>query len=264
MRAIFAVAPALLVLSACVDTVLPPSERVGLVSVRTFDNSGTPVVRGSAVFYQARGLQILPTQPQECALFAYTPDTGNQNAGQTLNAGSSVSFTIGAFTESATYPAGAVFPVYDFPDGSYLDFASGDSVLVSIPGATGGFESVAFKSRLAEPFVADPLPTYVENEPMTLTWEPATVSGSLMVVSLRYGTAPDAMDATVEVACAFPDTGSAVIPASFANVYGQAPAASQDHAFIRVRDRIVDFDARTRTRVRSIFEYPTTALINAP
>ncbi len=264
MRAIFAIAPALLVLSACFDSALPPSERVGLVAVRTFSNGGTPVVRGSAVFYQARGLQLLPTQPQECSLFSYTPDTGNQNAGETLNAGSSVSFTIGAFTEAATHPVGAVYPVYNFPVGGYLDFATGDSVLVSIPGATGGFETVAFKSRLAEPFTADPLPTYVENSPMTLTWEPATVPGSIMVVSLRYGTGPDATAPNVEVACAFPDTGSAVIPVTFTNAFGQASQASHDHAFIRVRDRIVEFDSRTRTRVRSIFEYPTIALVDAP
>jgi len=263
MRAILAIAPALFILTACVDTTLPPADRVGLVTVRAFSNSGTPVVRGSAVFYEARGLQVFPTQPQDCALFAYSP-TPSDNAGATLNAGNSVAFTIGAFTESATGAIGSVFPVYKFPSGSYLDFVSGDSVLVSIPGAIGGFETVAFKARLAEPFTADTLPTYVENTPMTLTWQPATTPGSLMLVSLRYGTLPSSTEPNAEVACAFPDNGSALIPASFANVYGQAPAASQDYVFIRVRDRIVDFDSRTRTRVRSIFEYPTIALIDAP
>jgi hypothetical protein len=263
MRAILAVASALLVLTACVDTTLPPSERLGLVTVRAFDDGGRPVVRGSAVFYQAPGLQVFPAAPQECALFPYSPRPA-ENAGQTLDAGSAVAFTIGAFTESATSVIGAVYPVYNFSFGSYLNFVAGDSVLVSIPGAVGGYETVAFKARLAEPFTADALPTYVENTPMSISWQPATTPGSIMVFSLRYGSNASATEPNVEVACAFPDTGSALIPATFANVYGQAPAASQDHAFIRVRDRTVDFDTRTRTRVRSIFEYPTLALVDAP
>lgn len=262
MRAFLAVAPGLVALAACVGE-LPDPERLGLVSVRAFSDSGTPVVRGSAAFYRVRGVQLLPLQPQECTPYAYSP-SGTGNTGQTLNAGSAISFTIGAFSEDATRGALSDSPLYTFAVGSSLDFVSGDSALVSIPGAEGGFEAMAIKARLAEPFIADSLPTYVPDTPMNVTWQAATTPGSIMLVSLRFSAEPGAVEPDVEIACAFEDDGSGQIPAVFVNAYGTAAPETQEHAFIRVRDRIVEFDIRTRTRVRSIYEYPLTSLADAP
>lgn len=263
MRALFAVAPVFLALTACIGDELGSTVRVGLVSIRAFSNSGTPAVRGSAVFYGARGLVLTLTAVQDCGLFAYNPTPSN-NAGQTLNAGANVNFTIGAFSEAALPAPGATYPVYNFTDGSYLDFSTGDSALVTIPGAVGGFEAMSVKARLAEPFTAAPLPAFVNNTPMNLTWQAATSPGSIMVVSLRYNVAPGATAPNVEIACAFEDDGTAQIPIAFADAYGSASATTKDHAFIRVRERIVEFDSRTRTQVRAIYEYPTKSLLDAP
>jgi hypothetical protein len=264
MRASLVLAPVLLALTACLPDGLDPEERIGLVSVRAFSNAGTPVVRGAAVFYRLRGYPLTVVGPQECATFSYVPPNTGDNAGQTLNAGANVTFNIGAFSEPASPTPGATYPVYNFADGSYLDFAGGDSVLVTIPGAANGFEAVTIKGRLAEPFTAAPLPTFVENTPMDLTWQPAAAPGSVMLVALRYNSNPDATTPNIEIACAFDDDGSGQIPAAFANAYGTAGAAAREYAFIRVRDRIIELDDRTRARVRSIFEVPTTSLVNAP
>lgn len=264
MRALLVAAPAFLFLTACIGDNLGSVERVGLVAVRAFENSGTPVVRASAVFYRLQGLQISPAQTQDCALFSFNPAGPGNNAGATITAGASVSFTVGAFSEVASPAENAVFPVYNFAVGSYLDFVSGDSVLVSVPGADGGFDAVSVKARLAEPFTADPLPPVVENMPLNLSWQAASTPGSIMVVSLRYNAAMDATLPNVEIVCAFDDDGSAQIPTGFADAYRNSSAASRQHVFIRVRDRIVEFDGNTRTRVRSIFEYPTTSLLDAP
>ncbi len=263
MRAFLAVAPVFLVLTACIGDDFSSTERIGLVSVRAFSNSGTPVVRGSAVFYSARGLVIRPTGLQDCGLFTYDPAPTN-NFGQTLNAGANVNFTIGAFSEVALPAEGATYPVYNFAAGSYLDFSTGDSALVTIPGAVGGFEAMSVKARLAEPFTAAPPPAYVTNTPMNLTWQAATFPGSIMVVSLRYNAAPGASAPNVEIACAFEDDGSAQIPIPFADAYGSSSPTTRDYAFIRVRERVVEFDGRTRTQVRSIYEYPAKSLIDAP
>lgn len=262
MRAFLAVSPGLLALAACVGE-LPDPERLGLVSLRAFSDSTTPVLRGSAAFYLVRGVQLLPLQPEECTAYAYSR-SGGINSGQTLNAGSAISFTVGAFSEDATRGASLDTPLYTFAAGAFLNFASGDSALVSIPGAQGGFEPMSVKARLAEPFVADSLPTYVPDTPMNVTWEAATTPGSIMLVSLRFSGEPGAVEPDVEIACAFADTGSGQIPAVFVNAYGTAAPETQEHAFIRVRDRIVEFDSRTRTRVRSIYEFPLTSLANAP
>ena len=264
MRALFLMLPLVLTLTACLDTELPVRERIGLVDVRAFSNGGTPVVRARAVFYRIAGLQIFPAQPQECAVFAYTPPVPSDNAGQTITAGPQVSFTVGAFSESALPAPGATFPIYNFTTGSYLDFVAGDSVLVSIPGSSNGFEAMSIKTRLAEPFTASPIPAWVANEPMVLNWQPAPAPGSVMVVSLRYNSTPGSTQPDLEIACAFPDTGSGTIPATIANGWGQAEPGTTEFAFIRVRERIVEFDDLTRARVRSIYEYPLRDLTSAP
>lgn len=264
MRAYFLMLPLVLSLTACLNTEVPVRERIGLVDVRAFSNAGTPVVRARAVFYRIAGLQIFPAQPQECAVFSYTPPTTSDNAGQTITAGPQVGFTVGSFSLSALPAVNAAFPIYNFTSGSYLDFVAGDSVLVSIPGASNGFEAMSIKARLAEPFTASPLPTWVANEPMVLTWQAAPAPGSVMVVSLRYNSTLGSTRPNLEIACAFPDTGSGTIPATIANGWGQAEPGTTEFAFIRVRERIVEFDDLTRARVRSIYEFPLRDLTAAP
>jgi hypothetical protein len=264
MRAFLGFAPVVLALTACLGDGALPSDRLGVVSLRAYNNSGTPVVRGAAVFYQAPGLLLPSATVQDCAVFSYAPETTSDNAGRTLNAGASVNFTIGAFSEVALPAPNATYPVYNFASGSYLDFVSGDSALVTIPGAVDGFEAMSAKARLAEPFTADPLPAHVDNAPLNLVWQPAPVPGSIMVVSLRYNATPGATAPNVEIACGFDDDGIAQIPANFANVYAAAAPASRSYVFVRVRDRLLEFDARTRTRIRSIYEYPARSLVDAP
>lgn len=263
MRAFFVSAPLILALTGCLSD-LPPTDRLGFVTVRNADNGGTPVVRGSAVFYRTSGLRIIPIAPAACGMFSYAPPTSGDNAGRTLNAGPQVSFTVGGFSENAVGAVGAVYPVYNFPVGSYLDFVAGDSVLVNIPGALDGFEPMSIKVRLAEPFEPDPLPAYVPNTDWNVTWDAAPAPGSIMIVSLRYNQQPGSTVPNIEISCAFPDNGSATIPSLYVNGYGTSEPASREFAFTRVRERIVEFDDRTRTRVRSLYEVPTVPLNDSP
>lgn len=264
MRAFLLVLPLVLSATACLDTQLPERERVGLVDVRAFNSIGTPVIRARAVFYRIVGLQIFPAQPQACAVFAYTPPVPTDNAGETITAGPQVGFTVGASSVNAVPAPAAVFPVYNFATGFFLNFAAGDSVLVSIPGASNGFDAMTIKARLAEPFTASPIPAWVVNEPMVLTWDPAPAPGSVMFVSLRYSTTPGATRPDLEIACTFEDTGSGTIPALTANGWGQAEPGTREFAFIRVRERIVEFDDLISARVRSIYEFPLRDISTAP
>ena len=263
MRAILRTAPLLLVLTACLSD-LPPTDRLGFVTLQAVDNGGTPVVRGQAVFYRTSGLQFLPLQPQACGLYGYQPPTSGGSAGRTLNAGPQVSFTVAGFSENAIPAPNATYPVYNFPAGTYLDFSAGDSVLVNIPGATGGFEPMSGKVRLAEAFTAGAIPAFVPNTDMELTWSAPPAAGSLMLVSLRYNATLGAAQPNVEISCAFADDGTGTIPSTYANGWGTAEPASRQYTFTRVREAVVSFDDRTRTRIRSIFEVPAISLNAAP
>lgn len=264
MRAFFLTAPLVIVLGACLDANLPQREKIGLVDVRAYDNGGTPVVRAQATFYSLAGLVIIPTQPQECSLFSYSPTGGGSgNVGPSITAGGSVGFTVGAFTQQAT-SATSVNPAYRFPAGTYLDFTAGDSILVSVPGADGGFDPMAVKLRLAEPFTADPVPEFEANQPLELTWEPATTPGSVMVVSLRYNSTEGETLPDLEVACAFADNGSGTVPLTFANGWGTSVPETRQAVFMRVRERIITLNDGARARARSMYEYPLVDLVDAP
>jgi hypothetical protein len=257
IRSLVALSALTLSTSACLQE-LPPRERLGLVVVRAYDNGGTPVVRGSGMFYRVGGLVLVPAAVAPCGLYAYsaTPGTGGANL---VDAGTSIGFTVGAVTEQALRGVSD----YKMPGGTYLHFTSGDSISLNVPGALEGFEPMTAKVRLAEAFTADTLPTWQSGVDMNLTWSAAPAAGSLMLVSLRYSNVPDATTPNIELACAFEDDGTGTIPGALLGGWGFASPASRSYAFMRIRETIVNFDDNTHLRMRSHFEQPLPSLIGA-
>jgi hypothetical protein len=243
--------------TACLQD-LPEQDRIGLVVVRTYDNGGTPVVRGSGMFYRVGGLIIIPAAPVPCALYAYsaTPGGGGANL---VDAGIGIGFTVGAFTEQAL----RLVTDYRMPGGTYLNFTSGDSISLSVPGAVDGFEPLTAKVRLAEEFTADTLPTWESGVDMNLTWTAAPTAGSFMIVSMRYSNVPDATTPNIELSCAFTDDGTGTVPGALLGGWGFASPASRSYVFTRIRETIVDIDDKTHLRMRSNFERPLPSLIGA-
>ena len=262
MRALKFFAPSallLLGLSACLETIGPPRDRVGLVTARAYDNAGTPVLRGTATFYRVSGLQLQVLGPQPCALFLYDPDAVGVQV-QTLEAGNFLTFAVPGNNVSADRVQISSFVRYEMAAGQYLQYAVGDTLTVTIPGALDGFEPTTVKVRAAEPFTADTIPDYVIGQPLTLTWTPAPAPGSYMIASLRYNADGSGTEPNTEISCVFADDGSGDVPTTLAQAYANAPAASRSYLFTRARETILSFDSRTRTRLRALYDVPTPPL----
>jgi len=264
MRALKVLAPAALLLTsaACLETIGPARDRIGLITATTYNNAGTPVIRGTGTFYRVSGLIMQSLTAQPCGLFAYDPDAVGAQV-ETLDAGNFLSFSAPGNNVSADRIQISSFIRYEMAAGQYVMFASGDTLTVNVPGAIDGFEPTSIRVRAAEPFTADTIPDYQLGQPLNLTWTPAPASGSLMIVSLRYNNEGSDPEPNVEISCVFEDNGAAQIPPNFAQPWSNALPASRSYLFTRARESFVSFDSRTRTRLRSHYEVPTPVLAPA-
>src|SRR6185436_17645695 len=80
-------------------------------------------------------------------------------------------------TNNTTYQKGAQSPVVYTP---------GDSIVVTIPGATGGYPASDIRGKTAEPFTNDPVVPPAGTETIQFRWSAATDLNSAMIISLRY------------------------------------------------------------------------------
>jgi hypothetical protein len=261
MRVLKTFAPVALLLSsvACLDTIGPSRERLGLLTTNVYDNAGTPVIRGTGTFYRLSGLSLQALDLQPCALFGYDPDAVAPPV-ETLDAGNFISFAAPGNSVSADRIQLSSFIRYEMAAGQYLLFAAGDTITVSIPGAIDGIEPTQIKVRAAEPFTADTIPDFELGQPLSLTWDAATATGSYMIVSLRYNDEGSSVEPNVEISCVFADNGNGLIPTNLAQAWANAPGASRSYKFTRARETYFAFDSRTRTRLRSHYEVPTPLL----
>lgn len=248
--------------TACLEPIVLERTFVGLMTVRAFDNEGTPVVRGTAAFYDVNGLQLFTLAPSPCSEYVYSNTPSGLSS--TLSAGSTVNFTVQGLTEGALSETVGSFVHYKMRENDFLNFASGDTVTVNTLGTPNGFEASESKVRLAEAFTAGPIPDYVASQALDLTWTPAVSGDSYMVVSLRYANAPGLPAPNREIECVFADDGTGSIPAALAQLWGTAEPSTREYLFTRAREVTIQVKPRMWTRVRSNFEVPTPTLVVPP
>ncbi len=255
------VAPAALLLAtACLDVAEPSNDRVGLITARVYNNAGTPVLRGTATFYRVGGLQLQDAVPTPCELYPYDPNPVGASV-PTLNAGNFITFSVAGSSLGADQIQVGSFLRYEMEPGLFLNFSSGDTVTVSVPGAIDGFEPTTIRSRLAEAFTVGDLPPFNETQPLELTWTAAVAPGSVMLVQMRYNTTGEGTQPNAEIVCIFTDDGTGSVPAAVAGQWVNANEIGKSILYTRVRESTVIFDARTRTRLRSFYDVPTPALV---
>jgi hypothetical protein len=138
---------------------------------------------------------------------------GNNLFGVTyLDAGATVATTIGGAPvelERVTTTQGLA---YVPADGS-PPYTPGDSIIVDVTGASGGFPAGSIRAKTAEAFAfpAD-IPIPAGTEAIQLNWTQPQDPRSAMVVSLRYATTTNPTVLTRNVLCTFVDDGVDSIP----------------------------------------------------
>jgi len=137
---------------------------------------------------------------------------GNQLSGVTyIDAGTSLSAILGGVERTLDRTTTAQGIAY--VSGTPLSYTPGDSIVINVPGVTGGFPTGTIRAKTAEAFAfpADiPIPGGTED--IQLDWTAPQDQNGAMVVSFRYATSTSPSVFSRNVNCTFIDDGEATIP----------------------------------------------------
>jgi hypothetical protein len=230
----------------------------GFVFLPTQDAGGGAYrVAPNAVFFlgQITGIPDARVAPDSC--FEPRPFGGESSSfeGVTfLDAGASITTKLGTVsTEIPRVVAGGATS-YDLVGGGNRPFTPGDTVRITIPGATGGYPAATINGRTAEKFTMDPILVPTESKPIQLRWTPAPDTGSAMIISLRYRT--DGSQQVLEIPCAFKDDGIDSILVTDHTPWSAASNSLQESVATRLRTSISTLGG-TFLELISTFRLPT-------
>lgn len=169
-------------------------------------------VRPEAFFFRGRisGVPNSQLAPDSCNTVTFTPGVGGPPQGVTyLDAGSELQFQLGSTNEVLPRVVDQSGTIYALAN-SDMAFTPGDSVMVSVPGATGGFPQVTLRGKTSEPFTINDIAPPGGTETIQLNWSAPSTSESAMIISLRFSSTGVVLDR--QVLCAFQDDGVDSIP----------------------------------------------------
>lgn len=234
--------PRLLILSGVValgacslSTDLPTSRPLGVVVLTdTVDADSNTVLSPVAHFFDGQGVVVPDSHiiADSCVVVPYLADTGAFPYGlfSPLNAGDSVIVQTGGVTAS-------LFPVLDpttqLSTGAYalknvpsIPFTPGSAVSVTVTGATGNgsYPPGAASAATSVPYTVGPINRNPNPDSMTITWSPASGSGSAMVFAVGFDTAATTTGDPIhlEMYCSNLDDGVANIPRAVARLWLKA------------------------------------------
>jgi len=202
---------------------------------------------GTAHFADAEGLFFkgtLATVPNaEFTVGDTCTDTplsgGNNLAGVTyLDAGPSVAATIGGVVQALDRTTTAEGIAY-LPGGP-ISYNPGDSILVSVTGASGGFPAGSIRAKTAEAFdFPTTLTVPAGSDSILLNWTPPHDPRSSLVVSLRYATSASPTVLSRNVLCTFTDDGAGSIPFRWHQYWSTSTGNVRDVVATRLRTSYV-------------------------
>jgi hypothetical protein len=181
----------------------------GFIFLQAEDGGGGQYrVAPNGVFFvgQITGIPNSAVQPDSCfEPRAFTGDESVFEGVRFLDAGASITAKLGSVSHEIPRLVVAGNTSYELSGGATLAYTPGDTVRVTIPGATGGFPPATVNGRSAEAFTMQPLTVPTDNKPIQLRWTAAIDTGSALILSLRYR--PTGSTTTLEIPCAFQDDG---------------------------------------------------------
>lgn len=185
----------------------------------------------------------------------YTPATGTITGVTYLDAGANITATIGGTATQVPRTSASGVPTYGLATGTTVSYRPGDSAVVTIPGAVGGFPASEIRGRTAEPFTVGAIAPSAQTIP--LTWTAATDNNSALLVSLRY-TPTGANARTQEIRCAFTDDGVDSIPVRQHQAWSASTNVNRAVVVTRLRTSILLVDGGAMELI-STYQVPTPA-----
>jgi hypothetical protein len=253
-----------LLATACLDALDVPDGRFGNIIVSTFEaGSENYTFRAEAAFLDRTDATYTTLTVDTCIVTGFNPnDTGISGGSNLIRAGEFLFTNIAGRTDTLSLIPGLAVPYYRTTLIDGVPFVPGDTLQVTVPGASPGFPAASIFVRTAEPFTHDPVGVPAVNESQPIAWTPAPAAGSAMTMSLRYNnnfsidTLPNE-----QVFCSFVDDGAASVPDRYLAGWRGALLNSRSTRFVRVRSRQTDVDARTRIALISTFARPIGTIL---
>ena len=233
-----------LVVACDTSTSLGLNERMwGFVSISTIRNTaGEHRISPNGVFFlgQLNSIPNAAFKPDSCfPAIPYVPPSNSFTGVTFLDAGAALTTISGGRTDEIPRISSTASTTYDLPAGTTLAHQPGDSIVIQVPGATGGFPQAELRGRTAEPFtLLQPIEPSTANT-MQLRWSPATDNNSALSLSFQYKASASA--ATQEIRCFFVDDGVDSIP--LAEHAGWSAASNVSRAVVATRLRTVIMNA---------------------
>jgi hypothetical protein len=170
--------------------------------------SGVYQTSPQALFFKGR-LAALPNASLVLDSCVDTPfdGSGNNLTGVTyLDAGALVSTAVSGRQDTLQRIATTTSITYEK---NGIPFRPGDTIVVTVPGATGGYPAAEIRAKTAEAFTINDIPTPSGTEAIQLRWTAGQDLASAMILELRY---TSATNVPRELLCSYADDGVDSIP----------------------------------------------------
>lgn len=231
----------------------------GFVTLRGLEVSNAQRLEPTALFFRGSVSQLPSSalKPDSCfGTQTFVPPENSFTNVTFLDAGASLGVQLG--TQLSQLPRTTDSngkTVYALPTPGTYAYTPGDSFIVSVPGASGGFPQAGIRARTAEAFVLDPV-TINLTAPLQLRWNAATDTNSAMILSLRWTPAGGGANFTQEIRCAYRDDGrDSILVGQFTAWADPTHERRQIHA-TRLRTAAVPNPQGGALQVISTYEYP--------
>ena len=260
LRGWVAVAAAVVFVAACDTTAsfTPGEQNWGFINVGALStSSGEYRTAPTAVFFRGAVSSVpnASTRSDSCFLVGeYVPPSNSFTGVTFLDAGTSVSATIGGVLTDLPRASSSAANNYGLATGTTVGYRPGDSVVIKVPGVAGGYPAAEIRGKSAEAFTIQPI-TPVLNAAIPLRWSKATDASSALIVSLQFLPA-GSTSRTQEIRCSFNDDGVDSIPARQHLLWSADANVSRRVVATRLRTVLLAVDGGA-IQLISTFQVPT-------
>ncbi len=176
-----------------------------------------------------------------------------------LDAGPQLELRIGAKSETLPRVTGATSTTYQKGVAAPVVYTPGDSIVVTIPGADGGYPASEIRGKTAEAFTHDPVTPPAGTETIQFRWTPAHDLNSAMIISMRYAGPTDNNVLRQQILCAFTDDGADSVPFRNHRGWSDSTVKRREIVFTRLRTSIKAQNEGV-LEIISRFQMPTPVL----
>lgn len=235
----------------------------GVINVPTYSNTpGQYLLNPLGIFYEDASLEFPTPTPGACGNIPFDPDEdGLQLSGfPTMNVGPHLVLTLPAVEDTLYRELDSGFHLYRRIAAGGLSHTPGDTITIDVPGEAA-FPASTIRVRTAEAFSFPPVGVPAVNDPLTITWTPAPVPGSVMRFSLRYAGETSIGELDQQLVCIFTDDGEATIDGTFLMGWVNATGGQRQVVATRIRSANVEISEKARLTMISTFQVPTPPLV---